>query len=73
LDDASNQSEFHFTVTYNDKELRTYRKVAAGRYARAQSEGTGFGVLLTAILVLGFVVFGAFKFACSRHRRFAPY
>ena len=67
MDDASNQSEFHFTVTYNDKELRTYREVAAGRYARAQSEGTGFGVLLTAILVLGFVVFGAFKF-----RLFAP-
>lgn len=33
----------------------------AGRYARAQGEGTAFGILLAAILLLGLVVFGAFK------------
>jgi hypothetical protein len=72
LDDASNQSEFHFTVIYTDKELRTYRKVAAGRYARAQSEGTGFGVLLAAILVLGLAVFGAFKFGLFERSAVRP-
>jgi hypothetical protein len=33
----------------------------AGRYARAQNEGTGFGILLAAILFLGLAVFGAFQ------------
>jgi hypothetical protein len=61
LNDASNQAEFHFVVTYSDQELRTYSKIMAGRYARAQSEGTAFGILLAAILLLGLVVFGAFK------------
>jgi hypothetical protein len=61
LDDVLNQAEFHFDVTYSDEELRTYQKIMAGRYARAQSEGTAFGILLGAILVLGLVVFGAFR------------
>lgn len=61
MDDASNQSEFHFPVIYTEEELRTYRKVMSGRYARVQNEGTGFGILLIAILILGFAVFGAFK------------
>jgi hypothetical protein len=51
----------HFTVTYTDRELRIFHKVMARRYARAQTEGTGFGILLAAIIVLGFVVFAAFK------------
>jgi hypothetical protein len=61
LNDASNRSEFHFTVIYTDKELRTYRKVAAGRYARAQSESTAFGLLLAAILAVGLAVLAAFR------------
>ncbi|MGO8923594.1 MAG: hypothetical protein ACLQF4_11725 [Xanthobacteraceae bacterium] len=61
MDDASNQAEFYFVVSYRDQELRTYSKMMAGRYARAQSEGTAFGILLAAILLLGLVVFGAFK------------
>jgi hypothetical protein len=62
LDDASNKSEFRFTVSYSDQELRTYGKVMAGRYARAQTEATAFGILLAAILILGLAVFGAIKF-----------
>jgi hypothetical protein len=61
LNDAPNQTEFQFVVTYGKKELRAYQKLMAGRYARAQSEGTGFGILLAAILVLGLAVSGAFK------------
>lgn len=62
MDDLSDQAEFQFVVTYSAQELRTYRKVMAGRYARAQSEGTAFGILLAAILVLGLAVFAAFRF-----------
>jgi hypothetical protein len=61
LDDASNQSEFHFTVKYSDRELRSFSKMMAGRYARLQTEGTGFGLLLAAILILGLAVLGAFN------------
>jgi hypothetical protein len=61
LDDASNQAEFHFVITYSDQELRTYSKMMAGRYARAQNEGTVFGILLAAILLLGLAVLVAFK------------
>jgi hypothetical protein len=61
LDDASDQSEFHFTVSYSDQELRRFSKMMAGRYARLQTEGTGFGILLAAILILGLAVFGALK------------
>lgn len=72
MDHLSNQAEFHFVVTYNDQELRTYRKVMAGRYARAQSEGTGFGILLIAILILGLAVFGAFKFGLIESSAVCP-
>ncbi len=61
MDDASNQAEFHFVVTYSDQELRTYSKMMAGRYARTQNEGTAFGILLAAILLLGLAVLVAFK------------
>ena len=61
MNDAPNQSEFQFVVTYDEKELRAYHKLMAGRYARLQSEGTGYGILLAAVLVLGLAVFGAFK------------
>jgi hypothetical protein len=61
LDDASNQAEFHFVVAYSDQELRTYSKMMAGRYARAHNEGTAFGILLAAILLLGLAVLGALK------------
>lgn len=61
MDDLPDQAEFQFIVTYSDEELRTYRKMMAGRYARLQNEGTGFGILLGAILVLGLAVFEAFK------------
>ena len=61
MDDASNQAEFHFVVTYSDQELRTYSKMMAGRYAHAQNEGTAFGILLAAILLLGLAVLAAFQ------------
>jgi hypothetical protein len=61
LDQRSPPAEFDFVVTYTDEELRTFQKVMAKRYARAQSEGTAFGILLGAILVLGLAVFGTFK------------
>jgi hypothetical protein len=61
LNDVLNQAEFHFVVTYSDEERWTYQKLMARRYARAQTEGTGFGILLGAIFVLGLVVLGAFK------------
>jgi hypothetical protein len=62
LDDASNQSKFHFTVSYTDQELRSFSKMMAGRYARLQTEGTALGILLTAILILGLAVLGAIEF-----------
>ena len=61
MNNASDQSEFQFVATYGEKELRAYQKLMAGRYARAQSEGAGVGILLAAILILGLAVFGAFK------------
>jgi hypothetical protein len=61
LDDASNQSEFHFAVSYSDHELRTCSRMMAGRYARLQTEGTAFGLLFAAILVVGLAVLGAIK------------
>jgi len=61
LDDSSNRAEFQFTITYSPEELRAYQRIMAGRYARVQSEGTAFGLLLGAILVLGLAVFGTFR------------
>lgn len=61
MNHSSGEAEFHFVVAYSNQELRTYSKMMAGRYARVQNEGTGFGILLIAILILGFAVFGASK------------
>jgi hypothetical protein len=59
--DVSERLRTQFTVTYSDHELRAYDRLMAERYARAQSEGTGFALLLAAILVLGLVILAAFK------------
>jgi hypothetical protein len=61
LDVRSSPAEFDFVVTYKDEELRAFQKVMAKTYARAQSEGTGFGILLGVIFVLGLAAFGAFR------------
>ncbi len=61
MNDASNQWPFHCTVTYSDREVRTFHKLISRRYARVQTEGTGFGILLVAILILGLGVFAAFR------------
>ncbi len=62
MDGSPNPAEFHFVVTYSPEEVRTHQRMMNGRYARAQTEGTAFGILLGAILVLGLAVFGVFRF-----------
>lgn len=61
MNDASDEWPCHFSVTFSDDEYRAFHKLMAGRYARAQNDGTAFGLLLAAIFVLGLAVFAAFK------------
>jgi hypothetical protein len=61
LNDASALSQYRFAITYSEDEILAIRKLMAARYARGHDHFTFWGLLLASPMVIGLVVFGAFK------------
>jgi hypothetical protein len=61
VNNASDQSQYNFAVTYGDDEIRAYDKLIAARRARGESNYTFFGMLFVAIFAIGLAALGAFK------------